>query len=188
MDENAARRRQLGRRGEDLVATWYEKRGYQVVARNWACRAGELDIVAYKGSQYIFCEVKTRSSGAFGLPVEAVDGRKQARLRRLAAMWLAALRDGAVPDSAVPDSAVPDSAVPDSAVPDSAVPDNTGRDAASHGGVGGFEGSEQRSSSGWSQIGPASRARARPSRGHFDLRFDVASVLAGVVEVTEEAF
>ena len=163
MDENAARRRQLGRQGEDLVATWYERRGYQVVARNWACRAGELDIVACKGSQYVFCEVKTRSSGAFGLPVEAVDGRKQARLRRLAAMWLAAVRDSAVRDS-------------------------TGRDAANRGGVGGFEGTEPRSSSGRSQIVPASRAYVRPPLGHFELRFDVASVLAGVVEVTEEAF
>ena len=53
MNENAARRRQLGRQGEDLAATWYEKRGFEVVARNWSCRAGELDIVACKGSQGI---------------------------------------------------------------------------------------------------------------------------------------
>ena len=161
MDEKAARRRQLGRQGEDLVATWYEKRGYQVVARNWACRDGELDIVACKGSQYVFCEVKTRSSGAFGLPVEAVDARKQARLRRLAAMWLAAVRESR---------------------------ESTARDAASPGGFGGHESAELRSRSGGTQIVPASRAHARAPRGHFDLRFDVASVLAGAVEVTEEAF
>jgi putative endonuclease len=158
MNENAARRRQLGRQGEDLAATWYEKRGFEVVARNWSCRAGELDIVACKGSQYVFCEVKTRSSGAFGLPVEAVDARKQARLRRLAAIWLATVRE------------------------------STARDAASPGGGGRHEGAELRSGSGGTQIAPGSQAHEGVPRGHFDLRFDVASVLAGVVEVTEEAF
>jgi putative endonuclease len=57
------------------------------LSRNWRCRAGELDIVARQGSLHVFCEVKARSSTAFGLPAEAVGPLKQARLRRLAAMW-----------------------------------------------------------------------------------------------------
>ncbi|GAC1312092.1 MAG: YraN family protein [Acidimicrobiales bacterium] len=79
----------LGASGEDAAARWYEAAGYTIVARNWRCRDGELDVIAEKGRLYVFCEVKTRRSVAFGLPVEAVDRRKQLRIRRLAARWLA---------------------------------------------------------------------------------------------------
>ena len=61
--------------------------------RNWRCRDGELDIVVAKGSTLVFCEVKTRSGSVFGLPAEAVGRTKQARIRRLAARWLADNRD-----------------------------------------------------------------------------------------------
>jgi putative endonuclease len=81
-------RRVLGALGEDAVASWYEARGYEVVARNWRCREGELDLVVRLGRTYVFCEVKTRSSDAFGVPAEAVTHTKQMRLRRLAARWL----------------------------------------------------------------------------------------------------
>ena len=81
-------RRLLGTAGEDAVAAWYEARGYDVVARNWRCRDGELDLVLQVGRAYVFCEVKTRTSDAFGAPVEAVTRTKQARIRRLAARWL----------------------------------------------------------------------------------------------------
>jgi putative endonuclease len=81
-------RRALGTRGEDAVASWYEARGYEVVARNWCCREGELDLVVQHGRCFVFCEVKTRSSDAFGVPAEAVTRDKQLRLRRLAARWL----------------------------------------------------------------------------------------------------
>jgi putative endonuclease len=81
-------RRALGADGEATVARWYERRGYEVVARNWRCRDGELDLVLRNGRTFVFCEVKTRSSDAFGAPVEAVGREKQARLRRLAARWL----------------------------------------------------------------------------------------------------
>ena len=80
----------LGRAGEDLAAAWYEARGYEVLARNWRCRAGELDIVARRDRLHVFCEVKSRSSSAFGMPAEAVGPAKRARLRRLAALWFAA--------------------------------------------------------------------------------------------------
>ncbi len=82
-------RRALGRAGEDLAAAWYEAQGYEVVARNWRCREGELDVVARRGRLHIFCEVKSRSSDAFGVPAEAVGPAKRARLRRLAALWFA---------------------------------------------------------------------------------------------------
>ncbi|MDQ6909966.1 MAG: YraN family protein [Actinomycetota bacterium] len=81
-------RRRLGARGEDAVAGWYEAAGYEVVARNWRCRTGELDLIVRRGGVYVFCEVKTRTSTAFGAPQEAVTRKKQARLRALAAQWL----------------------------------------------------------------------------------------------------
>jgi putative endonuclease len=82
------RRRALGTSGEDLAAAWYEANGYDVLARNWRCREGELDLVVGRGRDVVFCEVKARTSDAFGLPAEAVSARKQARIRGLAVRWL----------------------------------------------------------------------------------------------------
>jgi putative endonuclease len=81
-------RRQLGIDGEAAVADWYEANGYEVVARNWRCREGELDLIVRNGRLYVFCEVKSRTTDAFGVPAEAVTRTKQMRLRRLAARWL----------------------------------------------------------------------------------------------------
>ena len=81
-------RRALGVSGEDAVAAWYVSNGYEVVERNWRCRAGELDLILRRGRTFVFCEVKTRTSDAFGAPVEAVTRNKQVRLRHLAARWL----------------------------------------------------------------------------------------------------
>jgi putative endonuclease len=89
------RNRAVGAQGEDLVASWYSASGYRVLARNWRCREGELDIVASKGRTLAICEVKARSGSLFGLPAEAVGRAKQARLRRLAARWLAENRERA---------------------------------------------------------------------------------------------
>ena len=81
-------RSDLGRVGEDLAARLYEEEGYRIVARNFRCGQGEIDIVASRGRTLVFCEVKTRSTDFFGDPVEAVKRTKQLRLRRLAAVWL----------------------------------------------------------------------------------------------------
>jgi putative endonuclease len=80
--------RAVGASGEDLAAAWYEARGFEVLARNWRCREGELDLIVRDGRLYVFCEVKSRTTDAFGVPAEAVDRDKQQRLRRLAARWL----------------------------------------------------------------------------------------------------
>jgi len=50
--------------GENLVATWYERNGYTVVARNWRCPRGELDIVCERGDVLVVCEVKARRNVA----------------------------------------------------------------------------------------------------------------------------
>jgi len=82
-------RNHLGAWGEALVADWYLSQGFEVLARNWRGAAGELDLVVRRGSTVVFCEVKTRSTTAFGTPAEAVSKAKQARLRTLALAWLA---------------------------------------------------------------------------------------------------
>jgi putative endonuclease len=83
-----AYRQRLGAAGEDLAARWYEQAGYQVVARNWRCRDGELDLVLRSRRTVVFCEVKTRTSDRFGTPAEAVTMTKQRRIRGLAARFL----------------------------------------------------------------------------------------------------
>lgn len=79
----------VGAYGERLAATHLEQSGMTVVERNWRCSDGEIDLIATDGDVLVFCEVKTRSSLAYGHPAEAVVGAKAARLRRLAARWLA---------------------------------------------------------------------------------------------------
>ena len=94
-----AARQHLGRHAEALAAEWYLAQGYDVLARNWRCAQGELDLVVARGPLLVFVEVKARTSDRFGTPAEAVTGAKQARIRRLAASWMAASgprRHGAV--------------------------------------------------------------------------------------------
>lgn len=86
----AAAKRELGATGEAAVARWYEAAGYEIVDRNWRVRSGELDIVAARRGVLVFCEVKTRSSDAFGAPIEAITRAKRLRIRGLAAQWLEA--------------------------------------------------------------------------------------------------
>ena len=81
-------RLELGAAGEALVADWYRANGYEVVETNWRCRQGELDLVVRKGRVLVFCEVKTRTTDAFGTPAEAVTREKRDRIRRLAAGYL----------------------------------------------------------------------------------------------------
>lgn len=79
----------LGAYGERVAAAHLESAGMTIVERNWRCSDGEVDLIARDGPAIVFCEVKTRSSEAYGHPAEAVVGAKAARLRRLAARWLA---------------------------------------------------------------------------------------------------
>ncbi len=65
-----------------------------MIARNWRCQYGEVDLIAALPGLVVFCEVKARRSAGFGGPEGAVDWRKQRRLRRLAAVWLAEQHPG----------------------------------------------------------------------------------------------
>ena len=88
-------RRRLGAEGEARAAAYLEARGYRIVAANARADGVEIDLIARKGGLLVFAEVKTRRSRSAGLPEEAVDGRKRARLVRGARAWLASSSDGA---------------------------------------------------------------------------------------------
>ncbi len=79
----------LGDYGERMAARYLRDQGLEILECNWRCPVGEIDIIARDGDCLVVCEVKTRRSLALGSPVEAVTLRKLARLRRLAAAWLA---------------------------------------------------------------------------------------------------
>lgn len=80
----------IGSHGEDAAADAYRRRGYRVVARNWRCRLGELDLVVERRGILVFCEVKARRESVFGSGFEAVTRRKQAKLRAVAEAFLQA--------------------------------------------------------------------------------------------------
>ena len=84
MDVVADRRARLGRRGEDAALDVYVRAGYRLIARNWRCPLGELDLVLARPGIVVVCEVKTRAGTAFGAGYDAVTGPKRRRLRRLA--------------------------------------------------------------------------------------------------------
>ena len=78
-----------GDRGEAATAAWVESHGGTILDRQWRCRQGELDLVARaRNGTVCFVEVKLRSPRSSGLPREAVDERKRARLRAAAELYL----------------------------------------------------------------------------------------------------
>lgn len=83
-------RRGLGRHGEELAARHLEGKGYQIVARNWRCREGEIDLVAHDGPDLVIVEVRTRRGLAYGSPEESITPAKQARLALLAEAYVQA--------------------------------------------------------------------------------------------------
>ena len=78
----------VGRYGERVALQHLEDAGFEILARNWRCSEGEIDIVARDRNVLVICEVKTRSGLGFGLPAEAITRTKADRLRRLAGRWL----------------------------------------------------------------------------------------------------
>lgn len=83
----------LGRAGEDRAARYFEEHGFRILARNWRCADGELDLVVADPVAVVVVEVKTRRGDDFGHPFEAIDARKRARLWRLTVAWASANRD-----------------------------------------------------------------------------------------------
>ncbi|MBQ2678560.1 MAG: YraN family protein [Firmicutes bacterium] len=81
-------RKHLGIKGEELACAVLKTRGYEIIARNYITRIGEIDIIALKDRVVVFCEVKTRIAGMFGDGRDAVDARKQNKIRKCAEIFL----------------------------------------------------------------------------------------------------
>ncbi len=82
-------RRAFGQQAEERAARYLVEQGCTVIARNWRCAGGELDIVARDGAWLVFVEVRGRRGDALGSPEESVTPAKQARLARLATAYVA---------------------------------------------------------------------------------------------------
>jgi putative endonuclease len=87
-------RRELGEAGEAAAQAFLRQRGVKILAANFRCKAGEIDLVGQDGETVVFAEVKTRLSLAFGPPELAVHIRKQRQIVRTAEWFLAAKRLG----------------------------------------------------------------------------------------------
>lgn len=78
----------LGRQGEKVALQFLRRLGYKIIARNFSCRWGEIDIIAEYAGVLVFVEVKTRKTDAYGAPEEAVDWKKIRHLQRVAQFYL----------------------------------------------------------------------------------------------------
>lgn len=84
----AQNNRETGSYYETAVAACLEKSGMTVIEKNFRCRAGEIDLVARDGNYLVFVEVKYRKNASAGTALEAVDRKKAAQVRRVAAHYL----------------------------------------------------------------------------------------------------
>lgn len=80
--------RQVGQHGEAHARTFLEERGYRILATNYRCPHGEIDIVAADGNAVVFVEVRTRRSRAYGPPEESLTAAKRHRLVATAEHYL----------------------------------------------------------------------------------------------------
>ncbi len=86
-----------GRRGEEIACRHLEARGFSLLARNFRCRGGELDVVAREGGVTVFVEVKERADATRGTGLEAVTPSKRRRIVHAARIYAAAHGLGEAP-------------------------------------------------------------------------------------------
>jgi len=83
MDKKALQQaKKTGALGEQYAARYLIAQGYEVLNTNFHSKFGEIDIVARKNNEIIFCEVKTRKNINFGLPQEAFNYKKYSRIKK----------------------------------------------------------------------------------------------------------
>ncbi len=80
--------KKVGGKGEFVAAECLKNKGYKIVKTNYTNKIGEIDIIAYHDDAIVFVEVKTRSTSNFGYGKEAVDFRKQQKIRNVATAYL----------------------------------------------------------------------------------------------------
>lgn len=81
-------KRSLGKEKEKLAEHYLEAKGYRILERNFYARGGELDLIAKDAEYLVFIEVKYRSADSKGHPLEAVDFRKQNKIRFAAQYYM----------------------------------------------------------------------------------------------------
>lgn len=86
-DRRGPRRRRFGDFGERVAASHLEAKGYTIIERNWSTREGEIDIIAARGSNLVFVEVRSRQGRSMGTPEESISGRKAQHMRAAAAAY-----------------------------------------------------------------------------------------------------
>jgi putative endonuclease len=83
-----SQRRNLGKAHETLAIKFLQRKGLQLVTRNYQCRGGEIDLIAKQGNTLIFVEVRYRKASLFGSAIESVTRSKQAKIIRCARHYL----------------------------------------------------------------------------------------------------
>jgi putative endonuclease len=86
--DNRRRNRNFGNFGERVAASHLESKGYEILERNYSTREGEIDIIASRGDDLVFVEVRSRRGRNFGTPEESISGRKAAHVRAAAAAYV----------------------------------------------------------------------------------------------------
>ena len=79
---------ELGREGEEIAVRYLLENGYKIIERNFFCYSGEIDIISKDKNEYVFIEVKTRTSKAYGEPIEAVHSIKQKHIWKAAEYYV----------------------------------------------------------------------------------------------------
>lgn len=80
--------RSMGLAGEEIASRYLRKRGYRILERNYRSPFGELDIIAARAGELVFCEVKARTMGDVEEALTAVDARRRERMARAASYYL----------------------------------------------------------------------------------------------------
>lgn len=79
----------LGKKGEEIALAYLKSKKYKIIEKNLRNRFGEIDIIANDHGTLVFIEVKTRTSEAFGTPIQGINEKKQKRLKQLAMRYIA---------------------------------------------------------------------------------------------------
>jgi len=87
-NKNKSRLKEIGDFGQQIAKRYLLNKNYKILGENYYCREGEIDLIAQKGSQIVFLEVKTRLSRNFGLPEEAVGKEKKEKMEKAALVYL----------------------------------------------------------------------------------------------------